>query len=693
LIREYTALLDPPTVAPEPAAPPVAVAPEVRPAPAPPRVEAVPVAPAVPVSRPILTAPAAERPQQYGPIERGETLGAIARTVMPEGVTLEQMLVALYRHNTDAFIRDNLNLVRAGRILRVPDREEVAAIARGEAVKEYRTHVADWNAYRQRLADAAGMSPAAADSAARGRITARVEEAPGAEAKDVLRLSKGEAVADDGRPLDAAARMRMLEEEAIAREKALTEANERIAQLEKTLRDMQKLVEMRSPGMAAAQQQAELAAKTAPVAPAVRPDTPAAAKPEPAPVAEQPKPAPKPKAAVVAPPPPPEPGLMDRILAAVSDPTYLAAGGGVLLLGGLAFMMVRRRRATQFGEDDGGVRFAPALDTSAAPDGPAEGAMAQAEASAASDDVDPLAEAEVYIAYGRDGQAEEILKEALARNPRREDVQLKLLEIYAGRRDKSAFARLAGGLHNQIGGASESWLKVAAMGYALDPGNELYAAGKGAQIEEPLAGNGSGAEPNVDVDLGLGGEVGGTTTDITLEAEAVQAATQTVVDAGAIADGGRADEARHAPLMPDFTLDVPPAGDEPTQTNIAVDAPAKSSHDEHTIDFQMELPKVDVPADDSPTTVSIQPPGGGLDFKLDLPDVDLNLEDQPKTVSMAPEGAKDDHWYDVQTKFDLAKAYQEMGDKAGAKEILQEVINEGDADQKSQAQALLKTLD
>jgi len=55
-------------------------------------------------------------------------------------------------------------------------------------------------------------------------------------------------------------------------------------------------------------------------------------------------------------------------------------------------------------------------------------------------------------------------------------------------------------------------------------------------------------------------------------------------------------------------------------------------------------------------------------------------------------GAKDDHWYDVQTKFDLAKAYQEMGDKDGAREILQEVIKEGDAAQQAEAKQLLDSL-
>ena len=62
------------------------------------------------------------------------------------------------------------------------------------------------------------------------------------------------------------------------------------------------------------------------------------------------------------------------------------------------------------------------------------------------------------------------------------------------------------------------------------------------------------------------------------------------------------------------------------------------------------------------------------------------------TPRISPSG-KDDHWYDVQTKFDLAKAYQEMGDKDGAREILKEVVQEGDAEQKAAAQAVLSSLE
>ncbi len=727
LSREYTALLDPPGVTPAPPpAPVISAVPESRPAPEP-QPKAAAAAPAPAPVRPVAPATPSAGSKEYGPIERGETLGKIAKSVMPEGVTLEQMLVALYRNNPDAFIQKNLNLVRTGKILRVPDREDVVSIARGEAVKEYRTHVADWNTYRQKVAGAAGTVPAEGRTAVSGKITAKVEDkAAGGAPKDVVRLSKGEApgaAAGKGKPSSSADRLRMLEEEAIAREKALTEANERITQLEKTIQGMKKLVELKSPGMAAAQQQAQqatapkpdakAAAKAEPAKPepakpeAKKPEAVAVAKPEPAkpeavkpeatkpeatpPAAATAKPEekkpeqaavpvtkkdetaakPKPKAA----PAPKEPELIDQIMEAATDPLYLGAGGGVLVIGGLAFWMARRRRAQAEAGDEPPV--APRLGKAAAAaagaaamtaDDTAATATAAAQAAAPSEDVDPLAEAEVYIAYGRDGQAEEILKEALAKNPEREEVHLKLLEIYSARKDKSAFGKHAGDLNKLTGGSGGNWIKAAAMGYALDPANRLYAAGKDVTTVAPT--RAVGTSTDIDLDLSMGQT--GTATDIVLDST-----TNTgIFDLGTPEKTGAPTAA-----MPDFTLEVPMAGGGQA-------APAQVTN---MLDFQIELPK----ANEEPATTATPPVAAasaeaGLDFKLDA--FNLSLDGEPKTAVLAEGGEKDGHWYDVQTKFDLAKAYQEMGDRDGAKEILQEVIKEGDAEQKAQAKTLMDSL-
>ncbi|MCC7486109.1 MAG: hypothetical protein IT529_14135 [Burkholderiales bacterium] len=726
LVREYTVLVDPPAVGVPP--PAVAAAPVAKPVPAPAAQPAAPVPPApAPAARRPVTPPAAGA-KEYGPIQQGENLSRIARSVIHEGVSLEQMMVGLYRSNPDAFIRNNLNLVKAGRILRVPDREAVAQIAPAEARKEFRAQVADWNAYRQGLAGAAGTARAEGRTTAAGRITPRVEDKAGSEPKDVVKLSRGEPPVDaKGKPRSSAERVRALEEEVLARDKALNEATERIGQLEKTIKDMQRLAELKSPAMAAAQQKAEEAAKAkagaaakpapepkAGAKPEPKPEVVAAAKPEDAKAApatdakaaakaEAPKadaaPAPKAKPKVVAAPPPPS--MMDQVVDAATDPLYLGAGGGVIALGGLAFWMARRRRSQGVAAEEP-QRAAPVLGGATgigAPLGPestvsmpAMAAVAAAPVAAAADDVDPLAEAEVYIAYGRDAQAEEILKEALAKNPGREDAQLKLLEIYSARKDKNAFNGVAGDLHKRTGGAGDKWLAAAAMGYALDPANALYEAGRDAAGAVPAAGTTTGG----DLDFDLGGDTAGVATDIMLDSGAVQAATAhdttAVLDAAELrsmaAGAPKEPEPTAAPLMPDFTLDLPVSAsgeDVVTKTDISLDA--VPTQDGHVIDFQIELPKVDAPEEKTQVLAEAPATDAGLDFKLDVPDLDLG---EPKAAAAGAE--KDGHWYDVQTKFDLAKAYQEMGDKVGAREILQEVIKEGDSEQQAQAKGLLDTL-
>jgi pilus assembly protein FimV len=100
-----------------------------------------------------------------------------------------------------------------------------------------------------------------------------------------------------------------------------------------------------------------------------------------------------------------------------------------------------------------------------------------------SNEVDPVAEADVYIAYGREEQAEEILKEALRLQPDRVGVRVKMLEIYSRRGDKGAFISLAQDLHDRSGGAGEEWERAAKLGRSLDPGNALFSGGAPSAAE------------------------------------------------------------------------------------------------------------------------------------------------------------------------------------------------------------------
>jgi pilus assembly protein FimV len=93
------------------------------------------------------------------------------------------------------------------------------------------------------------------------------------------------------------------------------------------------------------------------------------------------------------------------------------------------------------------------------------------------------------------------------------------------------------------------------------------------------------------------------------------------------------------------------------------------------------------PMTTSTVTRAPQPSG-----KLDLDKLDLSFDPSRKTIEEQTPSALDGQWHDAATKLDLAKAYQEMGDVEGAREILQEVIQEGDEQQKKEAQAFLTKL-
>ena len=535
LVREYTFLLDPPEVKARQTAPVVAeakvvegVRDTVRAAePAPvvrkpePAAETPRPAPA-PASRPAPADAAATRI-----VQPGDTLRRIAGETKPEEVSLEQMLVALYRRNPDAFLGNNIHRMKSGAILSIPDRDSVAAISQDEARKVYVSHTGDWNAFRQKLASVAPASAARDEGGqtSAGRITARADEkaVPPEAPRDQVRVSRTEVAGKPGSKSSAS------EADVIAREKALKEAQERLAMLERNVGELQKLLEMKNQHLADLQKQLSQKQESKPVEP-VRPvepvkapepakpaepvappkpveapkDTPAPAAPEkpaePAKAEEAPKaeeakaePAAKPAEApkpVRMPPPPPEPEPEpDFVSMLLEDPTLLAGGGGIaaILLG---YALYRRRRqasgasgSTTVGAGSAATAYpvtgGQSIDTANTP--PQTGDFSQTgPGTIDTDEVDPVAEADVYMAYGRDAQAEEILLEALLKDPHRIAIHVKLLEIYAQRRSLKQFETLASEVYAQTGGQGAEWAKVAALGAGIDPGNPLYSGAQAA---------------------------------------------------------------------------------------------------------------------------------------------------------------------------------------------------------------------
>ena len=693
LVREYTMLLDPPgTVAQQTVAPVAAVtpatAPAAKPAQAPasepvPQVQAMPApatpktpAPAAAASKPA-PAPRAVAPDQVT-VKRGDTLAGIANRVRPEGVSLEQTLLGLYRENTQAF-DGNMNRLKAGKTLKVPAAETVAAIPQKEAVRELKLQADDWRAYRQKLAGAVSAAPeakAAPGQAASGKITSKVEDKakPVPEAqKDVLKLSKvtppattaPAAKADETRALQE--KLRAQEEDATAREKALQESDQRVATLEKQVQDMQKLVEMKEKAQAEAQ-------------------APAPAAPKAAPAAEAPAPAP----AIKAPQAAPEP-VENWYAPLLANPMYWGGGLAALGLGGVLWWMLagggRRRKTTGAALEDSimsGGDVQPNTVIGAA----SGGSVNTGDTSFLTDfsqaglgtidthDVDPIAEAEVYMAYGRDAQAEEILKEAITKNPDRHEIRVKLLEIYAARRNATAFEAVAGELYAALGSKeSPLWDKACEMGRSIDPTNPLYG---GVQS----GGASAAAAATVAATAAV---AGGAVTFADEPTPESMAAAQPAVEIAPMF------EPEPEPVLETVTAGAPlefeSAGevlnfDMPAET---ASAPETGYVEMDTQGLNFDLPDLDLPsaADDTLKLDLGLEEDNGPDSKFDFSGLDLDLGDA---------GGNELELDEVGTKLDLARAYVEMGDKEGAREILNEVLAEGSDNQKADAKGMLSSL-
>ncbi|MDO9467507.1 MAG: FimV/HubP family polar landmark protein, partial [Thiobacillus sp.] len=671
LVREYTVLLDPPGMGGPQVVAPVAVAPTpvpaAKPAPAPAPVPAVPVAPAPSVAKPApaptpapIPAPQAAAPDSVT-VKRGDTLSGIANRVRPAGVSLEQTLLGLYRENAQAF-DGNMNRLKAGKTLNVPSAEAVAAIPQQEAAREVRLQSEDWRAYRQKLAAAVSAAPeaeAAPGQAASGKITPKVEDRakPAPEAQqDVLKLSKATppsaaAKADEARALKE--KLRAQEEDATAREKALSESGQRVAMLEKQVQDLQKLADMK--------EQALNGEAAAPV--------PAPAEPAPEPAVAEPAPQPPTPAPVVAAPsaaPEPTDNWYDPLMA---NPMYWGGGLAALGLGGVLWWMMAgggRRRKTPGTTLEDSIMTGGDIQPNTVIGAASGGSVNTGDTSFLTDfsqaglgtidthDVDPIAEAEVYMAYGRDAQAEEILKEAIGKNPDRPEIRVKLLEIYAARHNPVAFEAVAGELYAALGSkTSPLWDKACEMGRAIDPTNPLYG---GVQSDDAPA----TAAPVAAI-AGTAAIAGGAVTFDTQKAEPEPLPDPEPVDT-------------RAPLefettAPALNLD---AGSEPAAT------PDSGYVEMDTQGLSFDLPDLDLPAPDDASKFDLDlDTGEDADGKFDFGALDLDLGET---------GDGDDLELDeVGTKLDLARAYVEMGDKDGAREILNEVLAEGSDKQKADA--------
>lgn len=746
-------------------------------------------------------------------VKKGDTLARIASENLPAGVSLDQMLVALYRSNEGAFVGKNMNRLRSGQILSIPDAASAGSVSKSEARNVVVAQSKDFKSYRNTLAGLVESAAPAATAEPRqssgGKITAKVEEqaTPASESRDKLKLSRGAAAAGAA---DAKAAATAATEETIAREKAAAEAQARVKELEKNVSDLQKTLELKNKNLADLQNQA---ANVKPATPAAAPAAvpmpaaaapvaaaPAAATPAPAPVAEAPAKvdsndaapaagaaivatgaaapvasaaatdasAVAPAAPVAAAPKPvvkpaapvPEPGM----LASLTDNPLLLPVAGVLvaLLAGLGLFRYRRNRARQqaFLDSSGapmtnsGLKGNSLFGSTGGQSVDTKNSIFNSNfvpsVSHLDTNVDPVAEADVYIAYGRDAQAEEILKEALRNQPSRNAIRVKLLEIYANRKDPRSFEILASELYSLTRGEGEDWQQAAALGLNVDPANPLYGGGKlqdqviakadaitaptqpmdgldfnsltaptepqAAPIPElvhaaapvqmlaPLTttelgkpGSAAAKAPIDDMDFDLE-ELGSTASanQNTVLLSPVHEAGRSMLDSLDFELDHKAAAPAAAPAVAKAVEKAAPA---PTAFG-ALDFPAGGQPSNYEpAHAHIDLPFETKPAVKAPAAPSYaqhaEPMVAPLEFNLSGMNLDLDSAvhaHAPAAAVAEVASAAASANPEMATKLDLAVAYKEIGDKEGARELLEEVLKGGSAEQVDAAKLLIAKL-
>lgn len=662
-VREYAILLDPPGAQ---AATAVAAAPapsQPQPVQRPKAVAAAPVAarpkPAAPVPAPV-PKPAAPVVSngQYGPVERGQTLSGIARSVAPTGADVQQVMLALKQANPDAFYRDNINALKSGAVLRVPTSAEAQAMTIAAAVAEVRRQNSDWRA------GVPGKPTVVADAATRAASSSAPVSAPNTGDRLALVPAKegsSTGTRGGGAGDKASANLR---QDLLRTQESLASLQQQSADLKTRLKDLadinnknERLLSLKDNEIAELQAKLAAARKAAGMPPAAASTAKAVAAAAPAGAnletatastaanaAAAPVAAGSTAAAVTTPagassvastpasgtsvvttpiatpaPVTPVEKHASQPLAttpAGEQPWYMqtwtwAAGAGAIVLLILLAMLGRRRKP------------GAAASKSAS-------SLAERFGSASAADQDLL---------GDDVDQDELLDQ-LAEHPDDIGLHLELVTLYYSRRDVEHFEAAAEAMHAHITDPQQDeWQDVLHMGEDLVPGHPLF-----DHHAEPMAHDDAEARGEFNID-------------------------------------DYADEG-DAPTVASSMPPLPSSG------------PKRVS--EYNFNFDLTQPAAEPaprPAAASDDAAVVAPLATDRPAPAE-PAASWHFDEADGTPQTADEGHDLGEFNDdpVDTKLDLARAYIDMGDAEGARAMLGEVIKEGSQMQKDVAKRLLDSL-
>ncbi|CAI8829119.1 Motility hub protein FimV [Pseudomonas sp. IT-347P] len=761
LLRDYSVLLDPSKFSPETA--------DAAAQPAPSQTIAAPTT-------------GATHPTQYTTTPR-DTLWEIAAKARTGG-SVQQTMLAIQALNPDAFIGGNINRLKTGQVLRLPDSVQSTALPQSKAIAEVAAQNEAWRQGRRYVAKP-GTGQQQLDATNRGRGNTGAAQ----NAQDNLSLvsaesakARGNGPAGDAKALSN--KLALTQESLDTTRRDNEELKSRMSDLQSQLDKLQKLIELKNNQLAKLQAEGAGAAPAAnpanPAAPAVPAITAELAATPPATPADA---APTPESAIA---PPAETPVVEPVVAPkpvadeektfnelLTNPVLLGlVGGGAVILLLLLLLLARRRKAQQEAEKH--MRMARALseeqEFSAEQDLPessfegletpaasvklntpapaptpapvvapivmAEPIAAPLVAPAAERSDDVLDKAQSHINAGRLNQAAALLEEGVSLEPQRSDLRLKLMEVYGQQGDRDAFV----GQERQLVANGDNFAKVEALksrfpAMAVVAASGLAAAAVAAELDaqyvkdllldEPEAPAPAAVEDDLDsaFDLSLDDldnitpvepapvvepeapvELGEFPSDDDLSFESVlQQQTDVKENLDDLSDFDLDLDlgAEPAPAVgladEDFLLDLDDGVKDlpPVEPPVVADVPQDDL--ELPADFDLSL------ADEMDSNPAAEPDA----FATELDDVNAELDRLSQSIAeptfteadaaMGDDLGEDDFDFlagtdEAATKLDLAQAYIDMGDNDGARDILNEVLTEGDEKQRGEAKDMLSSL-
>ncbi|WP_223509051.1 FimV/HubP family polar landmark protein [Pseudomonas sp. BF-RE-29] len=746
LLRDYSVLLDPSKFSPQTAE-----------------------AAAQPTSTVAAPVTGATKPSQYTTTPR-DTLWEIAAKAR-NGGSIQQTMLAIQALNPDAFIDGNINRLKTGQVLRMPDQAQSTGLPQAKAIAEVAAQNKAWRQGRRYVA-----KPGAGQQQLDATNRARTEGAPAQAATDKLSLVSAESGKNPGKGAagDAKAlsnKLAVTQESLDTSRRDNAELKSRMADLQSQVDKLQRLIELKNNQLAKLQTEGAAAAPAAATAPAMSAELAANPEAAPAPVAAAPAPEATPAPAekpVEATPAASDDQKFNELL---TNPLLLGlVGGGAVILLLLLLLLARRRKAQQAAEKH--LRMARALAEDQPfsadfdlPESSFEGlevpppsvklataptpapapapvvapvvmttpiaAPLVAPAAERSDDV--LGQAQSHINAGRLNQAAALLEDDVKQEPKRSDLRLKLMEVYGQQGDRDAFV----GQERQLVANGDNFAQVEKLKSRF-PAMALVAAGgiaaaavaaeldaqyvKELLLDEPQAPAPEPApfEDDLDsaFDLSLD-DLDAITPLAPAPAPAAEPEVAALPDLGEFPlDDDLSFESvlqqqteikENLDDLSDFDLDLD-LGAQPSPAMLAEDD-FLLDLDEGVKDFpvaetpavpEVALDDLELPADfDLLLAEELDAPDA---FAAELDDVNAELESLSNSIgeptfTEADAALDSDDDFDflsgtdeAATKLDLAQAYIDMGDSDGARDILNEVVSEGSAEQKSEAAEMLSRL-